>query len=504
MPLTLTDPLRHAERLFASRDAVVCGDTRLTFAEHARRCRQLASGLLGLGIEPGDRVAVLMHNCHRYLEVYTAVPAVGAMIVPLNTRHTIGEHAEILGDCRPSLLIADETHEEIAHDLVGRDSNVLIAPRGFEELIDASQPFDLAFPVSEEDPAALFYTGGTTGTPKGVILSHRNLVTNAFNMTIGAGYREEDRFLHVAPMFHLADGSSIYALTWRGACHVILPRFDPTTVLRTIERERITCTIMVPTMINALVNHPAIETTDLSSLRLILHGGGPITTNLLRRAVAALDCSFTQAYGITEGSSHIAMLPREELLLDDDRIRSVGRAVMGVEIEVRGPDGALRAPGDVGEITARGPNMTRGYWDRPDDTSAALRNGWFHTGDLGYLDDQGYVYLVDRAKDMIVTGGENVYCIGVEEILSGHPSLQAAAVIGVADAVWGERVHAVVVPRSDQQVDVESLRQFCRERMADYKCPRSIEIVDSLPVSGAGKVLKRVLRQRHEMSFQPE
>ena len=192
------------------------------------------------------------------------------------------------------------------------------------------------------------------------------------------------------------------------------------------------------------------------------------------------------------------MLPHEELLLDDEKVRSVGRAVMGVEIVARGPDGAPCASGDVGEITARGPNMTRGYWNRPDETAAAIQNGWFRTGDLGYLDHEGYVYLVDRAKDMVVSGGENVYCIEVEEVLSSHPSLQAAAVIGVADPVWGERVHAVMVPRPDQQVDAESIRQFCRQHLAEYKCPRSIEVVDALRVSGAGKVLKRLLRQRYE------
>ncbi len=504
MPLTLSDPLRHAERLYASREAVICGETRLSFAEMALRCRKLASGLIRLGVAPGDRVAVLMQNCHRYLEIYTAVPAIGAIIVPLNTRHSYAEQTVMLNDCLPELLIADETNADIARRLARNGVDLLLAPHDYEELIAGSTPSDLAVPIDEESPAALFYTGGTTGSPKGAVLSHRNLVTNAFSMTIGAGYNEDDRFLHVAPMFHLADGSSIYALTWRGACHVIQPRFDPASLVQTIERERVTCSIMVPTMINALVNHPASKTTDITSLRLILHGGGPMTTSLLRRAVATLRCSFTQAYGLTEGSSHIALLPREELLLDDRRIRSAGRAVMGVEIEARRPDGSVCDPGEIGEIAVRGPNMTRGYWNRPDETAAAIRNGWFHTGDLGYLDEHGYVYLVDRVKDMVISGGENIYCIEVEETLSAHPSLQVAAVIGVDDPVWGERVHAVVVPRPGQQVDAEALRAFCRERIAAYKCPRTIEVVDALPLSGAGKVLKRVLRDRYKEQTQPE
>ena len=504
MSLTLSHSLRRAEQLFASREAVVCDQTRLSFAEFAERCRRLATGLTRLGIEPGDRVATLMHNCHRHLEAYSAIPAVGAIIVPLNTRLELAEQIEILRDCRPRILIADQANWKIASALAGDIPTVLRAPLDYERLIDESDPADFSLAIDETDPAALFYTGGTTGVPKGVVLSHRNLVTNAYNMIIGAGYDECDRFLHVAPMFHLADGSSIYALTWRGACHVILPRFDPPRVLRTIERERITCIIMVPTMIHALINHPEVETSDLGSLRLILHGGAPINTTLLRQAVDKLGCSFTQAYGLTEGSSHIALLPHEERLLDSGRIRSVGRAAMGVEIEVRRPDGSACAAGEVGEITARGPNMTHGYWNRPEETAASTDNGWFHTGDLGYLDGEGYIYLVDRIKDMVISGGENVYCIEVEETLSAHPALRAAAVIGVPDQVWGERVHAVVVTHPGQQIEADELRSFCRERMAGYKCPRSIEVVDALPLSGAGKVLKRVLRQRHQATIQPE
>lgn len=504
MPPALSHSLHHAEQLFGAKEAVVCGENRFSFSAFAERCRRLASGLIQLGVEPGDRVAILMNNCHRYLEAYTAIPAIGAIIVPLNTRHRLAEQVVILDDCRPRLLIADQASEEIAAALADHVPDLLRAPDEYEQLLHASEPGDLSLQLDEEKPAALFYTGGTTGTPKGVVLSHRNLVTNAYNMTIGAGYDECDRFLHVAPMFHLADGSSIYALTWRGACHVILPRFDPGRVLKTIEQERISCTIMVPTMIHALVNHPTAETADLSSLRLILHGGAPITTDLLRQSVAKLGCSFTQAYGLTEGSSHIALLPNEECLLQDQRVRSAGRAVMGVEIAARRPDGSVCHPGEIGEITARGPNMTRGYWNRPDETAAAIEHGWFKTGDLGYLDDEGYIYLVDRAKDMVISGGENVYCIEVEETLSTHPALQAAAVIGVPDQRWGERVHAVVVPYPDHQVDAESLHEFCRQRIADYKCPRSIEVVDTLPVSGAGKVLKRVLRERRRASVQPE
>jgi long-chain acyl-CoA synthetase len=441
----------------------------------------------------------LLPNCHRYLEAYTAIPALGAVIVPLNTRHTTGEQRAILADCGARLLIADVAFGQRAAELATAVETTLLAPNAYEDLLAATAPAALADDIGEEELAALFYTGGTTGPAKGVMLSHRNLVANAFHMTIGAGYDAADTFLHAAPMFHLADGSSIYALTWRGARHVILPAFEPSAVLATIAREQVTCTILVPTMLAALIEHPAAATTDLRSLRLVLHGGAPIAIALLRRAVATLGCSFIQAYGLTEGSSHIALLPREERLLDDDRARSVGQAAMGVELVVRRPDGTACPPGEVGEVTARGPNITHGYWGKPAETAAALRDGWFWTGDLAYLDAAGYVFLVDRARDMIITGGENVYSAEVEAALCAHPAVRAAAVIGLPDATWGERVHAVIVPRSGAAVDVAALGAFCHERLAGYKCPRSVEVVDRLPLSGAGKVLKRELRARHQV-----
>lgn len=497
MALLLTDSLRHADRLFGRHVGVVCGQTHLTYADFANRCRRLASGLRQLGIQPGDRVAVLMANCHRLLETYYAVPALGAIIVPLNTRLSPVELRAILDDCRPALLLYDQQNGELGPKLAGHDLPLLEASDAYERLVAANAPLPLTDEVDEDAPAAIFYTGGTSGTPKGAILSHRNLVANSFNMTIGAEYNESDRFLHTAPMFHLADGSSIYALTWRGARHVILRRFDPAAVLETIERERISCTIMVPAMLHAIVNHPDVATRDLSSLRVILHGGAPITSSLLHQAVKTLGCSFTQAYGLTEGSSHIAMLPHEERLLADRRVASAGRAVMGTEVVTRRADGAACASGEIGEVTVRGSNVTTGYWQRPDATAAALRDGWFWTGDLGYLDDDGYIFLVDRVKDMIISGGENVYSIEVEDVLCQHPGVASAAVIGVPDPAWGERVHAVLIARPGWHIDLAELRAFCTERIASYKSPRSIEIVDALPASGAGKVLKRTLRERH-------
>ena len=497
MHLLLTDALRRAERLYGSAEAVTCGQVRLSFAAFAARCRGLAAVLHRMGVGRGDRVAVLMANCHRYLEAYTAIPALGAVIVPLNTRHAATELRAILDDCGARLLITDEPHQGLASELAATVTAVLLAPGDYERALQTSAELEPDGRIDAEDLAAIFYTGGTTGTAKGVMLTHHNLVANAFHITVNAGYDDGDVFLHAAPMFHVADASSIHALTWRGARQVILPAFEPSAVFDLIARERVTCTILVPTMISMLLQHPAITTADLRSLRLVIHGGAPITAELLRRAVASLGCSFAQAYGLTEGSSHIAWLPREESLLDDRRSRSAGRPVMGVELVVRRPDGTACAPGEIGEVTGRGPNFTSGYWNQPEETARALRDGWFWTGDLAHMDEDGYVYIVDRAKDMIITGGENVYSTEVEDALAQHPAVLEAAVIGIPDPHWGERVHAVVVLEPGQVVDGADLSDFCRQHIAGYKIPRSVEFVDALPKSGPGKVLKRALRAHH-------
>ena len=502
MQLLVTDSLRRAERLYGRGEAATCGEVRLTYAEFGARCRALAAALHRRGVGRGDRVATLLANCHRYLEAYIAVPLLGAAIVPLNTRHAAREQRAVLEDCGARLLLVDETHRDRAGELATAVGDVLLAPDEYERALAVGGEIESGPAIDEDDLAAIFYTGGTTGRAKGVMLSHRNLVANAFHITVWAGYDERDTHLHAAPMFHSADAASIFALTWRGARHAFAPSFEPGAVLDLIARERVTCTVLVPTMIGMIVDHPAVETADLRSLRLVIHGGAPISGALLGRAVETLGCSFTQAYGLTEASSHLAALPREETLLGDRRARSAGRAVMGVELVVRRPDGAPCAPGEVGEVTGRGPNFTRGYWNRPEETARALRDGWFWTGDLAHMDEEGYVYIVDRAKDMIISGGENVYSVEVEEAISAHPAVLEAAVIGVPDETWGERVHAVVVPRPGQALDEAGLRAFCRERIAGYKCPRSVEFVDVLPKSGPGKVLKRELRARHWADYE--
>lgn len=497
MQRLLTDSLRRAETLFGDRTAVVDGPVSYDYATLAARARRLAGVLHAHGVGPGDRVGVLMDNGHRYLDCYYAVPGSGAVLVPLNNRCAAAEHRYLLTDAGVTLLIADDANAEMARGLADSVPTTLIGHPAYDAALAVASPMELGKGIGEHDLAALFYTGGTTGAAKGVQLSHANLCANALHVLIALGYTDADRYLHVAPMYHLADGASTYSLTWAGGSHVFLPRFLAPEVNAAIGDHGVTAVMLVPAMISAMLDDPSAASTDFSTLRLILHGAAPISTSFLRRAIEVMGCSFFQGYGMTEGAPFNTLLAHEELLLDDERLRSVGRAIIGVEVTVRSPDGSLCAPREVGEVVSRGPNFTSGYWNKPDETKAALRDGWYWTGDVGYLIEDGHLFLVDRAKDMIISGGENVYSIEVEDAVSTHPAVAEVAVIGVPDDRWGERVHAVVALRPGATLSEVELRDHCRELIAGYKRPRSLEIVAALPRSGPGKVLKQELRKPH-------
>jgi long-chain acyl-CoA synthetase len=334
------------------------------------------------------------------------------------------------------------------------------------------------------------------------MLSQRNFVENGYHVMAHLALREGDVYLHAAPMFHLADGWATYAFTGVGSTQTYVRGFEPRAVLAAIERERVTMTVLVPTMINALINHPDAATRDLSSLRYLLYGASPIAESVLRRAMDVLGCDFTQAYGMTEAAPILTLLLGDDHRHDGSeravrRLRSAGRPVLGVEVRVVDLDDQDVPTGEVGEVLARGANMLAGYWNRPEETAEALRGGWYHSGDLATLDEDGYLYIVDRKKDMIVTGGENVYSVEVEDALAAHPAVLECAVIGVPDEHWGEAIHAVVALKSGQAASEDELVAHCHARIAGYKCPKSIAFVEALPKSGAGKVLKRELREPH-------
>jgi long-chain acyl-CoA synthetase len=373
------------------------------------------------------------------------------------------------------------------------------APSGmfsYEQLIAENPPVADALRAND-DLAGIFYTGGTTGKAKGVMLSHRNL------WSVSAGTLEsiappDQAALHAAPMFHLADGMFLLTQTLRGNTQVILPAFEPGAVIQAIATEKVGVALLVPTMIQMVVDHPSLAGAELGALRRIVYGASPISEALLDRAMARLPgVEFLQAYGLTEMAPMISVLgPEQHRERTSGRLRSAGQPMWFVDVRIVNADGQEATRGSVGEVTARGPGMMQGYWGKPQETEAALRDGWLHTGDGGYLDQDGYLFIVDRVKDMIVSGGENVYSAEVENAIAQHPAVAACAVIGIPDAHWGEAVHAVIVCRPGQQAPTaEGLRQHCRELIAGYKCPRSVEVRKDLPLSGAGKVLKTELRE---------
>jgi long-chain acyl-CoA synthetase len=492
---TLAAPLRRAVATARHRTAVVCGEHTETYVELADRVARLGSVLTRLGLRPGDRVGVLGANCHRYLELYLGLPIHGLVIVPLNVRHTAAERTYALRDAGARVLFADRPLEGLDPDL-----RVIDTAREYDGLLADAAPTAPAREPAEHDLAGIFYTGGTTGAAKGVMLTHGNLVANAFHFMACWPFTPETRWLVVAPMFHAAGTIGALATIWAGGTQVMCPAFTPDGVLDLVERHGVTATLVVPTMMDALAAEQTARPRRVSTLRWLSHGSSPAAVELLRRTHAAFpDAEMLHIYGLTETSPIVTLLPGEQHLLDTPQARSCGRAAIGVEVVVVDPaDRTPLPPGVVGEVLIRGANVTAGYWNKPTETAAALRDGWFGSGDLGLLDDGGHLFLVDRAKDMIVTGGENVYSAEVENALFAHPSVVEVAVFGVPHERFGEAVHAVVVLRSppaDPDAFAAELVAHCRETIAGYKVPRTIETrTEPLPKSGAGKILKRELR----------
>jgi long-chain acyl-CoA synthetase len=510
----IAEGLKHAKKVAGNREAVVCGETRYTWEVFDQRTDALARGLASLGVQRGDRVAVLMLNCHRYLELYYACARMGAAIVPLNIRLARPEIVFILNDSEAKVLVVDKT---FASYIAGRDTvpsletviyngdvtppdminfeDVVIGGSHMQETVDQE--------MEDDDLAGLYYTGGTTGRAKGVMLSHKNVMSNAINVLMATDYNQRDTWLHVAPMFHLADVGSIFALTLAGARHVLIPMFNPVQVLEAIQNEKVTCTVLVPTMINAVLNHPDADKYDLSSMKRLVYGASPMPLQLLKKGLQRWGQIFSQGYGMTETAPLLTGLDTWEHIVDGTpeqvrRLNSVGKEAPGVEVRVVNAEGDDVQPGEIGEIIARGPNVMLGYWRMPEATAAAIVDGWMHTGDLATVDEENYIYIVDRAKDMIISGGENVYSVEVENALYTHPAVLECAVIGIPHDMWGEAVHAVVVCKPGTSISEEELIAHARTQIAGYKVPRSIEFQpEALPKSGAGKILKRDLREKY-------
>jgi long-chain acyl-CoA synthetase len=478
--------------------------TTTTYGEHGARVLRLANALRKeLGVEPGDRVAVMSLNSAGFEELYHAGMLGACVLNPLNLRFAPRELTHVLADSATKVVFVDVWFAGVIDQVraaAGVQTVVLMGEgdgphdHRYEDLIAAGEEIAPVEP-EEEDPALLMYTGGTTGLPKGVLLTQRNLMLTAYHIGMTIRVERDDVYLAQVPMFHAASLGVVLAMPTTGGKVVTVPVFDPGGVMKAAEAHGATNTIMVPTMLAMTFAHPEYAPSRLSSLQRLTYGASPMPRPVLERLRADLPhVQLFQGYGMTESAALVCVLMPEDHERED-KLASAGRPVAGTVISIQDELGARLPPGQVGEVCIRGGQFMREYWRRPEETEAAFYGGWYHSGDAGYLDDEGFLFLVDRTKDMIVTGGENVYSTEVEQALAAHPAVAQAAVIGIPDDTWGEAVHAVVVPKPDSTVTGEDLIEHARGLIAGYKVPKSVEFrAEPLPLSGAMKVLKRELR----------
>jgi acyl-CoA synthetase (AMP-forming)/AMP-acid ligase II len=502
----LTQPLHRALQQMPDATYSVYRDRTLTHRQVYDRVARIAGGLRARGVAKDDRVGLLSLNTDTFFLACLAIAWADAIVVPLNTRWSVKEMAYALDEADVAVLFVDDPFLPIVGEL-------RIAVPGLREIIhsgDETAPSGLtalddllaANPVEDahrqgDALAGIFYTGGTTGSAKGVMLCHRSIFLSALGSAAALSRVPHDgATLLVAPAFHLA-GFAIWVqgMVLRMTA-VPMPRFDPVGVMRAIEEHRVKQLLLVPTMIQMVVDHPDVHRHDLSSVEALVYGASPISEALLERARKVFStAAFMQAYGMTELSPTTTILSDEDHN-DPSLRRSAGRAAPYARVKIVDPADEEVPRGSVGEIVAAGEHVMLGYWKKPRETAEAVRGGWMHTGDGGYMDERGYVYVVDRIKDMIISGGENVYSIEVENVVARHPAVAQVAVIGLPDDQWGERVHAVVALNPGSALDVDELREFCKREIAGYKAPRSLEVVTEFPLSGAGKILKRTLRDQ--------
>jgi fatty-acyl-CoA synthase len=531
IPLTPVRFLRYAQEQFPRKTAVVCQSLRFTYAEFGDRVGRLAGALRAAGVKPGERVAFLSLNCHRLLEAYFGVLEAGCILLPLNIRLAAPELAYILNDSGASVLFFEQEFvglvDSFRHDLhavrsfhqldfhptdsqqtTGSPQKDWLSSSTYEQMLASAAPFRQDLMEFDENAVAeIFYTSGTSASPKGVMLTHRNVYLHAMSIALYHHTRYEDVMLHTIPLFHANGWGAAHTITFVGGTHVMLPRFLPEEVFRLVQTERVRALTLVPIMAAALVNSPARPKYDLSSVEWATIGGAASSPTLIREVEETLGFSCYSGYGLTECSpslSNAELRPDIQCTLEERyKLQAMtGYAFPGCELRVvdatNNDNDVPRDGVTMGEIIARSDGVMAGYWQQPEATAEAMRGGWFHTGDMAVIEANGYIRIVDRKKDIIVSGGENISSLDVEKTLLAHPAVYEAAVIPAADQKWGEVPRAVVVTKPGATVSEAELIEFCRARLAHYKCPQSIEFCESLPKTATGKVLKRELRKKYQ------
>ena len=511
--MPMGDILRRSAHRLPRKKAFIFGRDVLTYEEFNQRVNRLANGLLGLGLKKGDRVAVILHNSLEFYEVYFACAKTGAIFVPVNNLLRKSELEQTLNYLDPQFVVFDREYLDLIRSVEsGLKFNGIMIGTGeadkpdlmkYDGLMDQGESVEPRVAVSDDDIMSIFLTSGTTGFPKGAMRTHHHVFVNALVGAIEVGLQHDDRPLMVFPFYHV---------TWEDNMrHILMANtivirkegsFNSREVLAILEREKITICQLVPTMISTLLQEESFDTYDLKHLRLLIYAASPIPTDLLRKAMKKFKCRFLQFYGQTETGPLITVLRPEDHVLEGSeaqlaRISSAGRPVLNYEVRLVNDGGKDVTVGEVGEIICRSESMTVGYWDLPEETSKVIKDGWLHTGDYGKLDEEGYVYIVDRKNDMIISGGKNIYPREIEEVLYRHDAVLEASVIGVPDDHWGEAVKALVVLRPGKTATEEDIIAFCKRNLASYKKPRWVEFRKELPKNPTGKILKRLIRDEY-------
>ncbi len=506
---TLADLARLHATHRSDHPALLCEDRVVTYADLYRASKRIAHELRARGLRPGDRIAYLGKDSEHYYELLFGAAKCGVVLVPVNWRLTAPEIEHVLVDSGAALLFADTDAEPVAHELAARlDQDLTVVPldrdgapgAGFVDWAAARPDTEIHHRARPDDPVVQMYTSGTTGRPKGVVLAHRSFFAVRTALADGGldwlDWRQEDRGLVGVPGFHVAGIWCTMQGLIAGAANVLMRAFHPADAAELIRRHEVTVASMVPSMLRQVIALPDLDRDTFASLRKIVYGGSPISESLLASCVEVFDCEFAQVYGLTETGNTALCLPPADHRAGGARLRAAGRPYPGFGVRIVDRDGAEVAQGEVGEVLLRTPAAMLEYWNRPDATSDTLVDGWVHTGDAGFLDEDGYLFIHDRIKDMIIVDGENVYPAEIENALTGHPSVAEAAAVGVPDPRWGEAVHAFVVAADGQQVTPADLAGFLRGRLAPFKVPLRYEFVTALPRNPSGKILRRELRER--------
>ena len=509
---TFADIIYRNALLYPDQEAFVYGPQRVTFAEYNTRVNKLIHALHEMGVRKGEVLGILSWNCLEYADVYGAAMKGGFIASPFNPRLKADELDYIINYSEASTLFVGPELLEVANSLRARLPKVrnFVSFEGpapgmiaHQDLLKSHEGQEPDVQVDEDDPVCIIYTSGTTGVPRGALYTQRRFIEDSKTLAIDLSLQPGDKYVQITPLFHIGGNAHFRVPLYVGAGNVIMKFFDAAATLQTIQDEKVTHVNMVPTQLVAMLNLPDLNKYDISSMKFMWYAASPMPLEVLKKGMKALGPIFAQGYGQSESGPSISHLPKEDHdVLDrpeeeQKKLMSAGRPDIGVQVRIVNDEGNDVEPGEVGEIIVRSKQIMVEYWHKPEDTQANIRDGWLYTGDMGYYDEKGYIYIADRKKDMIISGGENIYPREVEEVLYRHPAVMETAVIGIPDPYWVERVHAVVVTKKGASATAEELIAFCKEQMAGYKAPKSVEIVDSLPKNPAGKILKRELREKY-------